>query len=113
MAKATHPFRDAMVLLTIRNHLANKMVSDLGYTRAEARAAAHELSDDVIEQAAVQAFGADTPKLGAGGGILDFLTKLLAAAPQLAALLTLLLSLFGGAAVPPPPPPLEPVPNPV
>ncbi len=93
--KTQHPFKDAMVGIVVRNHLAAKLVSDHGFSRAEARAAVHELSDDVIEQAATKTFASAIPQ--AGGGIWDFIQSLLAS-PLFAQLITLLLSLFAAPA---------------
>lgn len=93
-AAKAKPFRDAMFLFVVRTRLANRLVSEQGYSRAEARDAASHLTDAFIEEAAtsVSATSEAVPTVGAGG----FLVFLLAfiQSPLFSQLIEILLGLF-------------------
>jgi len=90
--KRVGPFRQAMFLFTVRNRLAGELRSKLDMSFLDARRAAADLDDDIIEQAAIKANNGPPKAIGDGGilqFILDFITS-----QQFKDLIAFLISLF-------------------
>ena len=94
-AKRQTPFRDALFVLTTRNHLISGLMSQHGFSRAEARQSVHELPDGTISDAA-ETVAADHPEANpivGAGPILTFIMQFVQS-PAFAQLLAILMGLL-------------------
>jgi hypothetical protein len=93
-AKRQTPFRDALFLLTTRNHLISALMEKHGFSRAEARQSVHELPDGAISDAAESvATDPQAPPTMGAGPILTFILQFIQS-PAFAQLITILLGLL-------------------
>lgn len=85
-------FRKLAVTAAVRNHLVAKLVAERGYDRREARDAARDMGDDLIEQAFKEK-KVKEPNVGAGG-VLSWLLEFIQS-DLFKQILEMLMDLFG------------------